>query len=160
MRNPKYPSSITKFLIKPDSIIIDSDMFYKLDRDLMLNGRFVLDSFTLENCYNSIAKPDSIYRVGTTFKKGFKVDNYDLYFGKSLIKTAQNKIFMIKIRDRNLKLFTIGVGSNRINLEKILKLDFPSKDTLKCLGIEGGHYRFIFDNNENITEIEYYSRKK
>ena len=62
----------------------------------------------------------------------------------------------MKIRDKNLKLFTIGVGSNRNHFEKILRYDFPQKDTVNCLGVGDDYYSFVFDNNV-ITAIDYYA---
>jgi len=157
LRNPQNPNhAAVNSLPRPDSIVSNDKTLYMLDRDLMLNGMFVLTPFTIEKCIESVAKPDSIHKGGPEIIAEFGHDDYGLYFDKSYINVGHGQILMMKIRDEKLKLFTIGVGSSRNHFEKILKYDFPQKDTVNCLGVGDDYYSFVFDNNV-ITEIDYYA---
>ena len=79
---------MTKVLPKPDSIEFNNETLYRLDRDLLLNGMFVLSHFTLEGCIKSIAKPDSVHKGGTEIIAEFGEDDYELYFGESYINAG------------------------------------------------------------------------
>ena len=154
LRNPQYPNVSVKIPI-PDSILYNNRYSYRLDRDLMLNGMFVLDTFHLDRCFQSIGRPDSVHRGGPKIIEEFGVDDFDIYTGKSIIYAGHGQILSFKIRDEKLKLNTIGVGSTREYFEKIMKLNFPDKDTIKCIGVGDGFYSFRFKKNK-IIEIDYY----
>lgn len=155
LRNPQYPNDTIVKTPSPDSILHNDKYYYRLDRDLMLNEMFVLDTFYLERCYLSIAKPDSVHRGGPEIIEEFGVDDFDIYIGKSTIYAGHGQILSFKIRDRKLKLHTVSIGSTREYFEKIMKLNFPDKNNIECLGIDDGYYSFRFENDK-IKEIDYY----
>jgi len=140
----------------PDSIGINGRYYYQLKRDLMVNGRFVSDTFTLEACRQSIGEPDSIQRGGPSIVEEFGAGDYDLYYGKSVIYAGHGQILEMHIKDRNLKLYTIGIGDNRVYMEKILNLRLPRRDTLSFIYGDGGVYLFAL-KKDVISDIAYYA---
>lgn len=157
LRNPQYPTNTpSKTLPIPDSMEFNNMMFYLLDRDLMLNGMFVLDTFFIERCYQSIAKPDSVLRGGPKIIAEFGVDDFDIYIGKSNINAGHGQILSFEIRDNNLKLFDVGVGSSRQQFEKMIGYNLPNKDTVNFLGVGDDVYIFRFEKDK-IHEIDYFA---
>ncbi len=155
LRNPQDSADSIVKISTPDSILRNDQYYYRLESDLMLNGMFVLDSFSLKRCILSIAKPDSVHKVGREIKEKFGVDYFDIYIGKSSIHAGNGQILSFKIRDSRLKLYTIGVGSTRAFFERIMKINFPDKDTIECSGLGDCFYSFRF-KNDKIIEIDYH----
>lgn len=157
LRNPQYPNNSTlNNFPKADSLISNNETLYILEGDLMVNRMFVRDSFILQKCFSSIGKPDSIHRGGPEIIAEFGVDDFDLFYGKSTIHAGHGQILMFEIRDKNLKINTISLGSDRAYFEKRLKLNFPNKDTLNCLDTGDGYYSFKF-KNDVLQEIDYFA---
>lgn len=153
LRNPEQGINLTR----PDSINIEGNYFYKLTNDLRINNQFVLDSFILDKSIDRIGKPDSIHRGGPEIIAEFGADDYDLFFGKSIISAGHGQLLMIKINDESLRINSLKIGSNRRQLNEQLHFDFPKKDTVMCLGIGDDVYYFIFDEQESIRSIEYWA---
>ena len=149
-----FPTKLSK---QPDSTLVNGVFHYKLERDLMINGRLVSDTFILGKAISSLGKPDSIRRGGPEIRAEFGADDYTLYYGKSAIQAGHGYMLEIRARDKRLEFYTLRVGSSRNDVEKILRLDFPDKDTLKCIGRDEGVYYFTFGRSGKVKAIDYYA---
>lgn len=137
-----------------DSIQSNHGILYRLKNDLRLNGIFVCDTFILEKWNQPMDMPDSVHFGGPEIIEEFGVNDFDLFFGKSVINAGHGQILYFKIRDNRLNLFTVTVGDTRKRFERMIFFDLPNRDTINCLSPCDGVYSFQFER-DTIVAIEY-----
>lgn len=139
-----------------DSLQSPIGTLYRLERDLRLNGMFVCDTFVLEKWSQSSLKPDSIHFGGPDIIEEFGVDDFNLFFGKSVVNAGHGQILYFKMLDNRLNLFSVTVGDTRTRFETMIGLDLPNRNILHCLSTCDGVYSFQFEK-DTIVAIEYYA---
>jgi len=141
-------------LPQADSLQSANGTLYRLEHDLRLNGMFVCDTFVLEEWNQSSVKPDSIHFGGPEIIEEFGVDDFDLFFGKSVVNAGHGQILYFKMLDNHLNLFSVTVGDSRTRFERMIRLDLPNRNTLYCLSPCDGVYSFQFEK-DTIVAVEY-----
>lgn len=107
-----------------------SKMIFFTNVPYNINGISVLDAFELNTYINILGQPDSIIRGGQEIIDEFGHDDYDLWYGESLIIAQHGYILTANIQKAGISLNGIQVGNNQTKIENTFKIIHLKGDTI------------------------------
>lgn len=139
-----------------DSIVYNGKTLYILDEPLNVNGYSIPDSFTYEQAVAQIGIPDSVMFGGPEIIEEFGVDDYWLYYDRSVINAGHGSILLIEVLDESLAIDGIRIGDSRKTVKQKLNKNFPDRDKIEFITSGDDILGFIFETDGKLVEMYYW----
>lgn len=129
----------------------------QLENEVELNGFNISDSFDLDLFIEKNGEPDSIWFGGPEIIEEFGVDDFELFYGQSVVSAGHGHILYAKIADDRLKMNAISPENDLMQFSRCFGVKIPLRDTNEFIDQFGSTYIVILSDDLSIKSIEYYA---